>query len=304
MAQTNKGLPTNSTHEQSQQDTQTSTDATKAVSTHQINTTAKTGSLSLPLIIQSPSGQLSYQYVNTKNIDESFSLSQVDAGKEIISKQLHDNALNDYEEYLEDKLISISLDDADSDSAFELGDYVKITGTFSIFDTTYLKSITEPSLIRKLLQFATGADRKPSYQNHGKNNKSASNRSKPHNIRLDAETEKGIQILETVLEYLEAVLPTSMYIRQGGFVSPVKLEYLRESSTELNFKYGEGSDIKITVVGRATRRFSTYTMGALTTGLFSEVGSSITSMSDEIISSIDALKDGDIIVSPVAIYFE
>lgn len=64
MAQTNKGLPTSKTQEQSQQDSQTVTDTTKRTSTHQVQPEVKTGGVSIPFLAVSPSGSLSYQYRN------------------------------------------------------------------------------------------------------------------------------------------------------------------------------------------------------------------------------------------------
>lgn len=87
---------------------------------------------------------------------------------------------------------------------------------------------------------------------------------------------------------------SNVFLRQDNLVSPLKSEYLRENSAELSFKYGKGSPIRVTVLGRATRKFDSYNIDALSqNSLFSQLGESMSGLVDEFITGIEAIKKSD-----------
>jgi hypothetical protein len=293
MAQKFGGLPINSTSEQSQQDSQGSIDMTKKASTHEVSGEAHSGSFKVPMFVASPSGKLSYKYNNFKQVEETISLTQIEAGKEIISKQLHDNALDDYEDFLI-KNGSLSEVSSDSDGKLYLGKYIKITSPFSLLDLDYIRDLTEPTIMREIIGLSNDPLPKPA-------NKQGRNQS----VRLDPETEKGVHGMDVILRYLSKTLPTQLYLKQGGYLAPLKLEYLRENSRELNFKYGDSPDIKITLVGRATKQFESFEADIFeAAGNFVTISKAANVMTDLIINELKTIKKGDTIISPIAIYFE
>lgn len=115
--------------------------------------------------------------------------------------------------------------------------------------------------------------------------------------------EKNVEFISIAIQYLENVLPTKIFLKQDRYISPLKLKYLRESSTELIFKYGKRSFIDATVVGKVTRIFDSLDATILDGSM--NVTSYITkNIIDVALNSIMIIKKGDIIISPVAIYFE
>lgn len=294
MAQKYKGLPHSNTTEQTQQDTQTSLDSTKKAGTNEIQGEAKSGNIDIPFIISSPSAKLTYKYNGNKQYEETVSLTQTDAGKEIISKQLHDNALDDFEEYLiENELLHVITNTTKGED--QMGKYIKITSDFSLFDLDYIKNITNPEYMREIIRLTT--DNPPiGNQNKGNN--------KGNHKKIDP-IEKGILLMDVILKYLSTILPTQLYLKQGDYMAPLRSDYLRESSKELNFKYGEGSGIQVTLIGRVTKIFESFETNLFEEeGNFAELSSGIHGVVELILGEMKSIKKGDAIVSPVAIYFE
>lgn len=292
MAQKFSGLPLNNTKEQSQQDSQTSSDTTKNASTHEAQGEVNSGSIKVPFIVAAPSGKVSYKYNNQRQSEETVSLTQIDAGKEIISKQLHDNALDDFEAHLNEnsKLNVISID---GNGEEYIGEYVKIVSTFTLFDLDHLKSLTAPEIMREMMLLGDDVIAEKNRKGHvvGK--------------KLDAKVEYGIKSFDVILRYLSSILPTQLFLKQGKFISPLKSDFLRESSKELNFKYGENCEIEVTVLGRVTKLFDSFNAAIFEEGAqLKELTSAIDTVTDVVLSQVKSIKKGDLIISPVAIYFE
>ncbi len=292
MAQTFKGLPVDTTHEHSQQDSQMSADLTRKESGHNINAELKSGSISIPLIMMTPNGSLAYKYENGKMIEEAISLTQVDAGKEIISKKLHDNALNEFLSYLEDRDMLVHVDLDNSSGSDYLGDYVKITSRFDLFDLESIVKQFNTPIMKEIIKLTSSPSNIP--PGSGKKNKQA----------LPKSVEDGMKLFELLMSYLSSVLPTTLFLKTNGYVAPLKTEYLRESSGELNFKYGSGSNIEMTLIGRATKVFDSFSGDMFIGGSFSEVSEAVRGAIETMTSELQTINKGDIVISPVAIYFE
>ncbi|MEC0241962.1 hypothetical protein P4H66_19350 [Paenibacillus dokdonensis] len=288
MAQQFEGLPISTTKENSQQDTTTSNDGTQKKSFHEIEGEIKSGDIGIPGIFSTPSGRARYKYGIDSQFSETLTLAQVEAGKEIISKQLHDNALDEFEKYL---VGNSSLHEVDFDSEQGedyIGKYIKLKSTFMLFDLNYVKNLTNSTLLKKFFKIPGIAS-----PNQFKNGK------------LSPQLESGFLMMDTLLEYLESILPTNLFLKQGNFVSPLKSDYLRESSSELNFKYGEDSELKVCVIGRVTKVFDSFDAGLFKEGgNFNDMSVAINEMIHILLNQINTIESGDIIISPVAIYFE
>ncbi|MBP1312356.1 hypothetical protein JOD82_005501 [Paenibacillus sp. 1182] len=283
MAQTHRGLPSNSTHEQFEQDTRTDSSATKRQGTHDVTAQLNTGSVNIPFISVSPNGTVTYKYSANNQADEVFSLTQLEAGKEIISKQLHDNSLIEFENYLETINIETITNVNEPNLENLFGKYVKVSADFSIFDFDYLKSIADPNALIEVMK-----------------------QTNPHAQSGDVEeTKKMFELIGSFIEYLGNILPTNLFLRQGLFISPLKKEHLRESSSELNFKYGGGSKLQIHVLAKATRVFEDLNIDMFEgNSNLEQLSSMMSGVTEMILKTVSAIKKGDIILSPVAIYFE
>lgn len=282
MAQTHRGLPSASTHEQFEQDTRTDSNSTKRQSTHDVSAQMNSGSVNIPFISVSPNGTVSYKYSNNAQADEVFSLTQIDAGKEIISKQLHDNSLIEFESYLEENGIETITEVSDVENLEDImGKFVKVSATFSVYDLDYLKRVTNSDSLLDIMRLTQGDTDEVN------------------------DMKKMFEMVAGLLDYLSRILPTNLFLRQGRFVAALKKEYLRESSNELSFKYGSGSKIRIHALAKVTREFDNLEVDMFDgDAKLKEMSGAMNGLSEMILSTVSAIKKGDIILSPVAIYFE
>ncbi|MGR5963095.1 hypothetical protein ACT7DN_30015 [Bacillus paranthracis] len=90
-----------------------------------------TGKFDIPFVIKSPSAKATMRLAPGENHSESFTIADLEAGKEIISTQLHDNALNDFEKHFEDKGLIQVMEDTFSTSTLQPGTYIKTTSSFT-----------------------------------------------------------------------------------------------------------------------------------------------------------------------------
>ncbi|AFC32114.1 hypothetical protein PM3016_5414 [Paenibacillus mucilaginosus 3016] len=288
IAQLKEGLPTSHVREFLEQETQTTLDATQKESTHEVSGEASTGSVTIPQFFATPSGKGAYKYINKNRLDNSFTLSQLDAGKEIISKQLHDNALSDFEEYLNDDNVYCTTNDA-FDKQIDIGKYIKIIHPFEIFDLSYVKKSLDVSILKEMALLAN----------------SGVVPAKNGQKKLNPDVEKGMNSFDVILRFLTNILPSNLCIRQGNFISALKEKYVRETNSELIFKYGTKSSLKLTVLGKVTREFDEFDIDMFNKGgMFSHITESITGVTRQFIDEVKLIKKGDIIISPIAIYFE
>ncbi|WP_068775790.1 hypothetical protein [Paenibacillus sp. FJAT-26967] len=287
MAQVNQGLPVNFTREITDQQTSTTTDMKQEESTHDVSGKFSTGSVNIPFLFVTPSGEVTYKYTNKQKIDESYSLSQLDIGKEIISTQLHDNALNDFESYIDSRPDMLCCTDGEY-SKYKLGKYIKIKATFSIFDVSYIRKMVNKDIMTKLMSLTEKLNDTPD-----------------ESLTNDPGIQTAFEAFDFFTSYLQNALPSEVCLKQGKFFSPLKSEFLRNTSEDLIFKYGTSSKIEITVLGKLTREFIDFDLNMFKeNGNFRELSTLTNQMMDSFVDEVNLMEKGDIIVSPVAIYFE
>ncbi|MCG7318684.1 DUF6414 family protein [Brevibacillus laterosporus] len=276
VAQTNQGLPTLITNEITEQDTTAQGEGRESESEHNITAGAKGG---VPLVV---SGEANYKNRNKNKLSDSYTFTQLEAGKEIISKQLHDNALVELEKYLSEKNELFC-----SKERPVMGKYIILKEKFSLFDLNTLLKLYDKETIKEILSLMN-----PTNQNGKK-------------AKLQPGPEKGLISLNIVIKYLYNILPSGSCLKQGDFISPLKVEYLRETIGDLIFKYGNQSQLEICVLGKVTQVFDKISLSMFeNNSAFSEVASSTDQMLEALLGEVKLIKKGDIILSPIAIYFE
>lgn len=309
IAQMNQGLPTSTTNEFQESETSTSTKGKTSEFTNTFNAEAKTGGINLGGVFESPAAKLGYILARRRGTNNSISLAQSDTGKEIIVKQLHDNALLLLEEHLIQQ--NLLVDVSPTDSA-DIGKYIKIKAPFKIMDLEYFKHIIGPELTSIMSAFTP--------QNHEQQallqkeiNKINSSDKAPHRkkknvekLKKESQSAKQAEIIDNLrlaLDFCSLALPSSSFFKQGNFVAPLKTGFLRETSKEILFKYGKENQIlEAVIIGKVTRKFdSNLNNEALG---FMDFLNSFNSQMELLMTQIDLINFGDYIVSPIAIYFE
>jgi hypothetical protein len=265
----------------------------------------KLGELEIPLIFKSPTGQLKARLQPGLFSSEKINLSQLESGKEIISKQIHDNALNHFEKYLdENKLLFNSLENE------PIGKVVKCKSNFKIVDIQYLKNIIQTDKLiefmfmqqyKKLEILKEQVKNMPSSKE--KNIQNAKIKTVEGKINEQKESLKEqFSFVKNALEYLTGILPTESFILMENLIAPLKNEFLREKSNELMFKYGgEESNLQITLIGKVTNKINKVELPDFSG---EDALIRIHEIINAILYPIGVIKQGDFVVSPIAIYFE
>lgn len=102
-----------------------------------------------------------------------------------------------------------------------------------------------------------------------------------------------------VLNYLKDILPNSTFIIGNDFIAPLKPDFLREQGKELSFKYGNSSNVEINLLGKITGKITGESLPDLEEDFFK-----IHKLIYFVLEKLELTKKGDLIISPVAIYFE
>ncbi|KAF6585014.1 DUF6414 family protein [Paenibacillus sp. EKM211P] len=308
LAQHNEGLPMSKSTEHQESESKTLTKGTSSTKIHEGSVELSSGELKLMGLIETPSAKGRYRLTNNRMNNGSTALTQLDAGKEIISKQLHDNALHEFENYLIENSLLVNQNEGDE---AEPGTFLNIRGTFSIVSLDYLMSISNSETIMPVFQHVMNEELETTISQIA-----ATSDPKKGTIinRLRTESKKEMENQKTLFEKIEKImnfistlLPTKTFIRIGNYLCPVKDEYLREGTKELTFKYGTNSNIQINVLGKFTRVYDNIVSPPSEETDSQSMANTINTFSDlanNLIGDISLVKKGDIIVSPIAIYFE
>lgn len=304
LAQNNDGLPMESSNERSEEVTDSTKNEKGYNSRSYVDAKLKTGNVNIPFIFQTPEGEFRARLQPGPFATEGTVMSQTETGKEIISKQLHDNALVQFEKYLTE---SGEIHDL-SEENLE-GKFIKCTTDFKIIDFKYLQKIMQTD---KLIEFMFTKDQEQldslkteidKIKDKTKSLQTARFQSEKSRLDKQKKTMKDqFSFLEKSLEYLNDILPTDAFIIIGNTIAPLKNEYLREKAKELTFKYGGAkSNLKITMVGKVTSKVdSVETPDFNGANAFFEFPKLLST----VLHPLGVINEGDLIVSPIAIYFE
>lgn len=309
IAQKEGGLPTSADTETQEQRTETDQKEEGYHSRSYIGGRGKTGDVNIPGIYNSPSAGIDLRFEPGKKNSESFALSELEAGKEIISKQLHDNALEEFEKHADENGI---LNNVDPYEELHIGQYIRMKHSFGIVDFSFLQSAISQQLIDVMLGELPFEIKLQKEQidandnlNKGQKNLQKQNLDKKLN---DAKNPlmKTFGHLENAFSYLSNILPTESFLKMANTISPLKDEFLRETSKNLYFKYANGqTENQVSLIGKVTREMnlSKQNEELNPSGIFEGL-SQMTDSIDTLFGEIAVAEEGDFIISPIAIYFE
>ncbi|WP_437828914.1 DUF6414 family protein [Niallia taxi] len=306
IAQLNDGLPTGTNNERSEEVRDSSEKEAGNKSRSFVDVGLTSGEFKIPGLFKSPGAQGSVRIQPGRYSGEKISLSQLESAKEIISKQLHDNALEILEEHLNKEKLFVEVSDSHSE-----GKFIKITTRFKIIDFKNLSNIMQTEKLMELMFLKTEQEVQLVEEQYKQANSQtkALLKTKFQQAKSALETTKknmreNISIAEKTLEYLGGILPTEAFLKMDNTISPLKQEFLREKSQQLMFKYGHnGSSIDVTLVGKVTSKVKSVEMpnfNSNSSNVFLEFPAIITFF----LNTFGVVKRGDLIVTPIAIYFE
>lgn len=303
IAQSQGGLPQSTQLERQEQVTETSQQSTGYASRSFTEMQGDTGSLSIPGLVKSPSGRLRVRIQPGKTSSDTFSLSELESGKEIISKQLHDNALEAFEEHLSSQNQLHDISDIDLE-----GKFIKISSSFKIIDFKYLRRILQTDTLMEFM-YKKQDEELERLRNEVKQSEKQQRAIKQAALtqfenqfkKVKSQMKDNFVFMEKSIDYLNDILPTESFIIMEDTIAPLRGEFLRERANELMFKYGgASSSLQVTMLGKVTQEIKSTSMPDLKADPLFEFPQILTGA----LSPLGVIKKGDYIVSPVAIYFE
>lgn len=304
IAQSEGGLPTTVDTERTEEITEQNDKEINKGTESFIEGKFKLGELEIPLLFKSPTGEITAGIKPINNSSERVSLSQLESGKEIISKKLHDDALERFENNIsKEGNLTEELHEAKE------GDFVKITSKFKIIDFGYLKKAFNGE---KLIEFQFH-DTEKELKSLEEELKKLEGKQKGllktqlAAMKKEMEQKKKEQLdtftfLSSGLEYITDILPSESFLMADNIFVPLKDEFLRESSKDLTFKYGAfESRMKVNILGKITRIVDNVELPDFNGKFdFLQIGELVNFM----LHSVGVLNKGDYLISPIAIYFE
>lgn len=264
IAQIYGGLPSNVTNETQESRTETQTDSKQKEILSEIQ-----GSINAVV------ANMGAKITPKETRGESLSLAQLEVGKEIISKQLHDNAVDELIEHLREIDLLI-----DSPTKVNIDKYILYRSPFKIIDLEYLKIFTKKEFSQLL--------------GLNKQNKHSGNN---HHGGM------SIDQIGKILDFFSEIMPSDIFIKQDGLLSPLKKEYLRVQPKELLFKYSDKTNICL--LGKVTKEIdSSVILGDFQFKSLLSISDMMMGMASGLMAQFEVINMGDYIVSPIAIFFE
>lgn len=192
-------------------------------------------------------GMLEYKH----KFDEGYStelntLSQTNAGKEVLSKMIHDNSYDDLIAYLSKENNIIEYNGVED---LKVADYISINGNLKMIDISVLTELMGEDFRNayKLLlsgDLQNSIDRFENPDIKSSDLKDNQLKSK-HVINKDLEMFKNVTNL---INYISKLLPSEKYLVYQDILIPLDKKYLRENYNSLRYKYSSNS----TIVGNIT----------------------------------------------------
>lgn len=304
LSQIHGGLPGESSNERSQEISDQIQSSTESTNVLGASIDVSTGKITIPVFLETPQGKVNVHLDVSKTSSESSSTIQTDAGREIISKRLHDNALVEMEEHLIEEGLLNKIDNNDI-----VGKYVKLTTSFRIIDFHYLRKIIQKDKLvkfmfndrdKELKDLASVINEMPNGKD--KNLKQAQLKQTRKSFdEMKNTTKDEFAFVEEAIDYLNDFLPTQAFLLAGSAILPLKSDCLRERSELLSFKYMDSDeDIQVTILGKVTSKLESAEMPDINTDNLYDFPKIV----HVLLNALGLLEEGDAVISPIAIYFE
>lgn len=220
-------------------------------------------------------------------------LSQLESGRELIEKILHDNAL---EQFRKNILETELLNDINNCS---IGNYTEISGSFLVRDFEYIINVYSDEYIDFLCDDAVKTLEDELQNNPGNTNKKILE-NKIKNIK--SQTRKIHNNTRRVFNMAKNILPFSKFIICDNCIIPLESKYLRESATNIRFMYSQN----INIIGKYTSTLKdaiNREKNAPNIG-FNKMFAAMDETFEAFYSKTLGLNESMKIILPIALYFE
>lgn len=226
--------------------------------------------------------------VNTTN-----TLSQIETGRELIEKILHDNAFDLFGAYLKENNLLDYIDNC------MLGNYVEINNDFTIRDLGYLTNIFTEDFIDFISNM--GIESLKSQIDNAEMSSSVRKSKERELVNIKKKSEEEFIGYKKILNIIGDMLPYSQFIICEECLIPITNKYLRESLSQIRFNYSG----KIKVLGKFTSVFKDSINKEKENETFlGGLNSTLDQTFKELYVNMLGFNENMKIVIPIALYFE
>lgn len=237
---------------------------------------------------------------------------ETDETKDIVSKKIHDNALDDLENTLKDK--NKLFTDVKNR---RFGDYVKVEVAFQLNDLDeFLSTLNDTTFTaykvaveEELRSNDKSIEALIQSQDISKKDGEQQKREYKKNKNQEIEnTDYSFNLIRSYINFATENLPTSIFMKAPNSIIPIDRSNLRESSSSLNFKYNHNElEPKIFILGKVTKKTANTNIFDLRMFKDKGLGSmyeGFNGVFTELFKLFDILNKNEYVISPIAVYFE
>lgn len=188
---------------------------------------------------------LGYEYSHTSNyLEEITTISQTEAGKEILSKIIHDNSYDSLIEYLTN---NNRIRNYDNNSSLEVGEYLILYGKFRMVDLSMISKLFNEDF-KSIYSFISDRQLENIAQTLNREQR-RSKELKNVQTNMQKKTESLLKDMKAVVNFISQILPSDKYIIYDNIFIPLKGKYLREDYASIRYKYSTNSYIAGQITG-------------------------------------------------------
>lgn len=221
-------------------------------------------------------------------------LANQDIVKDVQTKIMHDNAFEQFLQYLNDN----NLVNESSDS---IGNFVKLKNEFYIFDIEFYKQLFEENgfvhLLKNIQEKAVKDNIEEQYANLPRESRRDKNtKSKKEDMQREAidKNEENYDAAKILIDMLAAIIPYPQVLCIENCLVVLNEKYMRDDITTAAFKYGG----RINVVGYVTNKVNA--QADTPVSKLSGVSTSFNEITKMFFDNVDEMY----IVHPIAIYYD
>ncbi|MEH7223902.1 hypothetical protein V7112_08775 [Bacillus sp. JJ1566] len=230
--------------------------------------------------------------------------------KDILNKAFHDYALDILQSKLEQLELFVSGPD------FKEGDLHLGEDTFKFYDFDLLKNVIDSEHLNKLMLFNEQSpigdinEALEILERKRKGKLSSKDQNKIDFAESYEERYEALlpilntfKILETFSTYSASALGNSVIIKAGNKIGFLKKDYLRDSSVALSFRTDKSRNVKflVRIIGIKETVYNENNMPTFNTDDLDLIPNMIF---DLLLGSFGIIKPNDVLVTPIAIYYE
>lgn len=213
-------------------------------------------------------------------------LTQLQSGKELIDKMFHDNAFNQFTNYLKDKKLL-------KYKTCSIGDYVLIKDTFEFWDLDYLLELFNDNFINFLVNSEL-EEYKKSFINIKEKKPNISDLK-----NFEKQDKTKYEEIKNLIKMCRDIMPFTKFMMINDCFVPLNDTFLRETVNSIRFKYTG----KITLVGKYTNNYKgvlEQSEGASFSQIFNSLDGVVNMFLKESLSIPNYAK----VITPIALFFE